>query len=93
MQYHYAVFYDTHKNKWNVVYDGDAYFPDGCVWDDVRADRDGYGWFFPEWESDEAAIDAKLGQILEACITCLPGIEVKKELAEVSGQLNFWEAE
>ena len=47
MQYHYVVFYDSEKKRWGMEYDAEAYFPDGNVWDDVRADEHGYGWFHP----------------------------------------------
>ena len=61
MQYHYVVFYDSEKKRWGMEYDAEAYFPDGNVWDDARADEHGYGWFHPY---DDTPIEAELDQTL-----------------------------
>ena len=61
MQYHYVVFYDSDKKQWHMEFDPEAYFPDGNVWDDARADEHGYGWFYP---GDDTPIEAELDQTL-----------------------------
>ena len=61
MQYHYVVFYDSVLKRWAVEFDAEAYFPDGNVWDDARADEHGYGWFYP---GDDTPIEAELEQTL-----------------------------
>lgn len=61
MQYHYVVFYDSDKKRWGMEYDVEAYFSDGHVWDDKRADETGYGWFYPY---DDTPIEAELDQTL-----------------------------
>ena len=65
MQYHYVVFYDSEKKGWGMEFDPEAYFPDGHVWDDKRADEHGYGWFYPY---DDTPIEAELDQTLAATL-------------------------
>ena len=72
MQYHYVVFYDSVLKRWAVEFDADAYFPDGNVWDDARADEYGYGWFFPEEDADEALTEQTLCNILYDTIGAIP---------------------
>ena len=68
MQYHYVVFYDSEKKGWGMEFDPEAYFPDGHVWDDKRADEHGYGWFYPY---DDTPIEAELDQTLAATLYSL----------------------
>ena len=73
MQYHYVVFYDTKDKKWRMSFDPEAYFPDGNVWDEDRADKYGYGWFFPGSDtSQEAALDQTLTNTLYSIVDTFP---------------------
>ena len=82
MQYHYVVGFDSELNRWFIEYDTTAYFSDGNIWDEKRAeDRDwGYtGWMIPEEGSPEEELDYKLLGILESCIPDImpsPTVEV-----------------
>jgi len=113
MQYHYVVFYDTEKDKWFTEIDTCAYFPDGNVWSDELADETGFGFFFPEDDSNEALLDQTLCNTLYALQDIIPtpsdvvyaarrrrrtrapisSVHSNMKDNEVSGQLNFWEAE
>jgi len=72
MQYHYVVIYDTVLKRWMMELDTFAYFPDGNVWDDKRADEYGAGWYWPEDDSDEAAIDQTLANTLYYIVDTFP---------------------
>jgi hypothetical protein len=79
-QYHYVVGYDSDKDRWFVEYDPDAYFPDGYVWDDNKADEYGYGWMIPEEDSQEEALDAKCLNMLQSLVPIWPSPVVNGEL-------------
>ena len=69
MQYHYVVFYDTDTKKWSMEYDVEAYFGEGHVWDDKRADETGYGWFYPGDDMpEESALDDTLRNTLYSLV-------------------------
>ena len=73
MQYHYVVFYDSEKKKWSMQFDSDAYFPDGNVWDDMRANEFGAGWFIPmEDMPEEALLDQTLCNTLYSIVETFP---------------------
>ena len=72
MQYHYVVFYDTDRKKWSMEYDVEAYFADGHVFDVKMADETGYGWFFPEDDTDEAVLDQTLTNTLYSLVDIIP---------------------
>ena len=73
MQYHYVVFYDTDRKKWSMEYDVEAYFGEGHVWDDKRADETGYGWFYPGDDMpEESALDDTLRNTLYSLVDIIP---------------------
>ena len=72
MQFHYVVFYDTDRKKWGMEYDVEAYFADGHVFDGKMADETGYGWFFPEDDTDEAVLDQNLTNTLYSLVDIIP---------------------
>ena len=83
MQYHYVVGYDSDNDRWFVEYDTTAYFQDGNVWDDVKADSSqwGYtGWWIPEEGSQEEAVDQKCMTMLQSLVPIWPSPVVNGEL-------------
>ena len=73
MQYHYVVFYDSEKKRWGMEYDVEAYFADGHVWDNKRADETGYGWFWPGDDvPEESALDDTLRNTLYSIVDIIP---------------------
>lgn len=82
-QYHYVVGYDDETDKWFVEHDTTAYFPDGNMFDPAKAQSDEwgyYGWFMPEDDHPEVAIDEKCMNMLNALVTIWPSPVVNGEL-------------
>lgn len=79
MQYHYVVMFDDEHKSWTVVGDADAYFPDGNVWDDVLADGQGYGWFYPDHDESARAlaIDGRCYDMLYTLVSTLPAVDTE----------------
>lgn len=71
MQYHYVVVYDSEQDSWSVESHPYAYFADGNIYSKEAWDNTGWGWIFPDENSDEERIDYECFRILESCV---PGI-------------------
>ena len=75
MQFHYVVGYNSDLKKWFVEYDTTAYLPDGNMFDPAKAESPewGYsGWFMPEDDHPEAAIDQKCWLMLHSLVPIWP---------------------
>jgi hypothetical protein len=74
-QYHYVVGYDDEEDRWFLELDREAYFPDGNMFDPAKADSPewGYsGWFVPEEDHPETAIDESVFRTLQYIIDTFP---------------------
>ena len=83
MQFHYVVGYDSEKDRWWIEADPEAYFPDGNIWFPDRAESDEwghYGWYLPEDDSFEAALDLKCWHMLQSLVPIWPSPVVNGEL-------------
>jgi len=72
MQYHYVVGYDTEMKKWFVELDTTAYFPEGNVWSDEMLEETNYGFFYPEYKSQDYALDQTLVNTLQYIVDTFP---------------------
>ena len=72
MQYHYVLIYNDKTNRWMIDDEPLAYFPDGTVYDPERENENNYGWFIPEEDSDEEALDFTLYRMLGYLVDTFP---------------------